>query len=64
MPVIIGILGVLSCVIFGFVGPGGPLRRFRAALVGIEATITQRNATRARPYDYLLPSRIPSSTNI
>ncbi|QBB69025.1 lipoxygenase [Pseudolysobacter antarcticus] len=46
------------------VGPGGPLDRFRAALVGIESTITQRNTTRAVPYDYLLPSKIPSSTNI
>ena len=46
------------------VGPGGPLDRFRAALAGIEVTIQQRNATRTRPYDYLLPSRIPSSTNI
>ncbi|HEY9065664.1 MAG TPA: lipoxygenase family protein [Burkholderiaceae bacterium] len=45
-------------------GPGGPLDRFRAALAGIESTIRQRNATRSRPYDYLLPSRIPSSTNI
>ncbi|MDQ0080142.1 arachidonate 15-lipoxygenase [Variovorax boronicumulans] len=43
---------------------GGPLERFRNALVGIEATIRQRNTTRARPYEHLLPSRIPSSTNI
>ena len=46
------------------VGPGGPLDRFRASLAAIEATIQQRNASRARPYTYLLPSRIPSSTNI
>jgi arachidonate 15-lipoxygenase len=46
------------------VGQGGPLERFRNALAGIEATIGQRNATRARPYEHLLPSRIPSSTNI
>ncbi|MES2247322.1 MAG: lipoxygenase family protein [Pseudomonadota bacterium] len=45
-------------------GPGGPLERFRNALVGIEATIRQRNIARARPYEHLLPSRIPSSTNI
>ncbi|MCK9686738.1 lipoxygenase family protein [Scleromatobacter humisilvae] len=45
-------------------GPGGPLDRFRAALAAIEATIQQRNAARTRPYGYLLPSRIPSSTNI
>jgi arachidonate 15-lipoxygenase len=45
-------------------GPGGPLERFRTALAGIEATIGQRNATRSRPYEHLLPSRIPSSTNI
>ena len=46
------------------VGAGGPLDRFRAALAAIERTIQQRNSTRARPYPYLLPSRIPSSTNI
>jgi arachidonate 15-lipoxygenase len=45
-------------------GPGGPLQRFRGALAGVEATIRQRNLARARPYEYLLPSRIPSSTNI
>jgi arachidonate 15-lipoxygenase len=45
-------------------GPGGPLERFRAALAGVEATIQKRNAARARPYEHLLPSRIPSSTNI
>jgi arachidonate 15-lipoxygenase len=45
-------------------GPGGPLERFRTALGGIENTIRQRNATRSRPYEHLLPSRIPSSTNI
>ena len=46
------------------VGPGGPLERFRTALAGIESTIQQRNAVRSRPYEHLLPSRIPSSTNI
>ncbi len=45
-------------------GPGGPLARFRSALVGIENIIQQRNLARTRPYEYLLPSRIPSSTNI
>ena len=45
-------------------GPGGPLERFRAALAGVETTIQQRNAARTRPYEHLLPSRIPSSTNI
>ena len=44
--------------------PGGPLERFRNALAGVEATIRQRNLARTRPYEYLLPSRIPSSTNI
>ena len=44
--------------------PGGPLDRFRSALVGIENVIRQRNLARTRPYEYLLPSRIPSSTNI
>ncbi len=46
------------------VGPGGPLERFRTALAGIENAITQRNSARSRPYEHLLPSRIPSSTNI
>jgi arachidonate 15-lipoxygenase len=45
-------------------GPGGPLERFRNALAAIEVTIRQRNTTRTRPYEHLLPSRIPSSTNI
>jgi arachidonate 15-lipoxygenase len=43
---------------------GGPLDRFRSALAAVENTIRQRNTARARPYEYLLPSRIPSSTNI
>ena len=41
-----------------------PLARFRSSLAAIESTITQRNLARTRPYEYLLPSRIPSSTNI
>ncbi len=45
-------------------GPGGPLERFRSALAGVESTIKQRNLARSRPYEHLLPSRIPSSTNI
>ncbi len=45
-------------------GQGGPLERFRNALAGIENTIRQRNTARSRPYEHLLPSRIPSSTNI
>ncbi len=44
--------------------PGGPLDRFRSSLAGIENIIRQRNLARTRPYEYLLPSRIPSSTNI
>ena len=44
--------------------PGGPLDRFRSSLASIETTIQQRNVARTRPYEYLLPSRIPSSTNI
>jgi arachidonate 15-lipoxygenase len=43
---------------------GGPLDRFRAALAAVESTIRQRNLARTRPYETLLPSRIPSSTNI
>jgi arachidonate 15-lipoxygenase len=41
-----------------------PLARFQAALADVEATITARNATRAAPYTVLLPSKIPTSTNI
>ncbi|MFI7003604.1 lipoxygenase family protein [Nocardia sp. NPDC050175] len=44
-------------------GPGGPLDRFRAALRDAEATINDRNSQR-EPYTYLLPSTIPTSTNI
>ena len=44
--------------------PGGPLDRFRSSLAGIETIIRQRNVARTRPYEYLLPSRVPSSTNI
>jgi len=44
--------------------PGGPLDRFRSSLADIESVIRQRNMARARPYEHLLPSRIPSSTNI
>ena len=43
---------------------GGPLERFQARLKEIEATIRTRNQARRRPYEYLLPSRIPASTNI
>ena len=42
----------------------GPLARFRSSLAAIESTIAQRNLARSRPYETLLPSRIPSSTNI
>lgn len=38
--------------------------RLQAGLSSIEATITQRNQTRARPYRYLLPSLVPNSINI
>ncbi|MFI6040417.1 lipoxygenase family protein [Nocardia sp. NPDC051321] len=43
--------------------PDGPLDRFRAALRRAEDTINDRNSQRA-PYTYLLPSTIPTSTNI
>lgn len=45
-------------------GDNGPLARFNAALQGVEQTIAARNANRVKPYPYLLPSLIPSSTNI
>ena len=39
-------------------------RRFRAALGDIEDKISTANVARAFDYPYLLPSRIPNSTNI
>ena len=46
------------------IGDDGPLARFQAALADVEKQIVARNAQRRRPYTYLLPSLIPSSTNI
>ncbi|HCE9578835.1 TPA: AraC family transcriptional regulator [Pseudomonas aeruginosa] len=46
------------------IASGGPLERFQARLKEVEATIRTRNQARRRPYEYLLPSRIPASTNI
>ncbi|WP_322025800.1 lipoxygenase family protein [Burkholderia sp. BCC1977] len=43
---------------------GGPLQQFQQALQQAETTIANRNLTRTTPYPYLLPSRIPPSTNI
>ena len=51
---------------------GGPLDRFRLQLKDVEATINQRNAEldsknpalRKQAYEFLLPSKIPSSVNI
>jgi len=42
----------------------GAHRRFVAALTSIEDEIVARNQRRAMPYNYLLPSKIPNSTNI
>lgn len=42
----------------------GPLAAFNTDLAAVEAEIATRNAERRRPYDVLLPSLIPSSTNI
>jgi arachidonate 15-lipoxygenase len=41
-----------------------PLLAFQAELNGIEEIIRERNTTRRLRYPYLLPSRIPQSTNI
>ena len=46
------------------IGEDGPLARFQAALANVEEQIVARNAQRRRPYTFLLPSLIPSSTNI
>lgn len=43
---------------------GGPLSRFQNDLKSVESVIERRNLTRPRPYTYLLPSLIPTSTNI
>ncbi|MEA3263650.1 MAG: lipoxygenase family protein [Pseudomonadota bacterium] len=45
-------------------GPEGPLVRFQASLQAVETRIVARNAQRRVAYPYLLPSRIPTSTNI
>ena len=45
-------------------GPEGPLLRFQAALASVEERIVARNAERRVAYPHLLPSRIPTSTNI
>ena len=45
-------------------GAESALAELHAALESIEATIVQRNTTRALKYEYLLPSLIPQSTNI
>ncbi|HEX8150565.1 MAG TPA: lipoxygenase family protein [Pyrinomonadaceae bacterium] len=41
-----------------------PLNAFRAELRRVEEIIRERNVTRPLKYPYLLPSRIPASTNI
>lgn len=41
-----------------------PLLAFQAELMRVEATIKERNQTRPLKYPYLLPARIPQSTNI
>jgi len=46
------------------IGTEGPLPRFQAALVQVEAQIVARNAGRMFPYPFLQPSLIPTSTNI
>ncbi|HEX4458477.1 MAG TPA: lipoxygenase family protein [Polyangia bacterium] len=40
------------------------IARLQAGLADIQAKITERNRTRARPYPYLLPSLVPNSINI
>ena len=41
-----------------------PLQLFKQRLESAEARIHRRNKNRARPYEHLLPSRIPQSINI
>lgn len=45
-------------------GTEGPLARFQASLQAVEERIVGRNAQRRHAYPFLLPSRIPTSTNI
>lgn len=45
-------------------GAEGPLAAFVADLQNVEEQIEARNANRLRPYPFLLPSQIPTSTNI
>ncbi len=45
-------------------GRNGPLARFQDALKRAESEIENRNKSRSQPYEYLLPSNIPTSTNI
>lgn len=40
------------------------IARLQSGLAEIQATITERNRTRSRPYQYLLPSLVPNSINI
>lgn len=46
------------------IGAEGPLVRFQAGLQAVEQQIVARNAARRQAYPYLLPSLIPTSTNI
>ncbi|MGL4306397.1 MAG: lipoxygenase family protein [Mycobacteriaceae bacterium] len=45
-------------------GAQGPLEKFKDRLHSAEDTIKNRNKSRYQPYEYLLPSNIPTSTNI
>lgn len=51
-----------STLDLSYVGP--QLKKFQEKLVEIESIIKQRNLSRSEPYTYLLPSKIPASTNI
>jgi arachidonate 15-lipoxygenase len=42
----------------------GPIERLQAALRGVESEIRTRQAQRLLPYEFLLPSQVPNSTNI
>ncbi|MEL7446771.1 MAG: lipoxygenase family protein [Pseudomonadota bacterium] len=46
------------------IGKEGPLEKFNANLKSVEEQIAKRNLNRKVPYEFLLPSNIPSSTNI
>jgi arachidonate 15-lipoxygenase len=57
-------LGYYPMCSFTDIRVAGPLAEFQSELANVERIIRRRNETRMLPYTFLLPSRIPASTNI